>query len=83
MPRTIVTEEMLADWVQHPVTDEILRALKVRRQSLHNRWERGDFTYPTSEAMALLNAKALGQLEEIVWLLEIDLDKLKGELEDE
>ena len=81
MPKLIVTEEMLADFLQHPVTEAIRAALNQRRRALHQRWEQGEFTYPTGEATSLANARAIGQLEEICWFLELDVDILKGELD--
>jgi hypothetical protein len=62
---------------------EILRAAQLRRRKLHERWEKGDFSFPFGEATLQKNAEALGELKALVWLLELDIDILKGELEDD
>jgi hypothetical protein len=55
----------------------------LKRKRLHERWEKGEFTYPLNEATHAANAKAIGQLEELAWLMNLDIDILKGELEDD
>ena len=78
----VLSQEMFADWKEHPVTEALLEAVKLKRQRLHERWEAGQFTDQGQFGTAILNAKAIGQCEEILFLLELDVETLNMELAD-
>ena len=54
-----------------------------RRRRLHELWERGDYLNPQDAGVGHRNALAIGQLQEDLWLLQLDFETLIGELEDE
>lgn len=80
--RVPMTEEMFADWWEHPVSQVLRNAALARRQTLHELWEQGDFFDMFDHASALKNARGVGMCETLVWLINLDFEILKGEAED-
>lgn len=62
---------------------ELLRRqiLPAKRNLLHEAWEQGALTAPTLEGTMQLNAKAIGECNTLVWLMNLDYEILKGEME--
>ena len=80
--RLELTEEVWADWLQHPVTEALRKEILLPRlQELHRKWEAGDFTAESMEGTMQLNASAVGAAGVLRFLLEMDLEQLKGELD--
>lgn len=80
--RVPMTEEMFADWWEHPVSKILRETVLVRRQTLHELWEQGEYFDMFDHASALKNARGIGMCEVLVWLINLDFEILKGEAED-
>src|SRR5689334_13252760 len=81
--KQVLTLEMFLDWREHPVTEVLVSALRRRRQQLHEEWEQGNYACSTNEATLAKNAEALGKLGVICWLLQLDHETLKGEVDED
>jgi hypothetical protein len=65
------------------VTQAVKRVQARKRQELRDQWEAGELVDLTEFKTAVENAHAMGQARVAKWLLELDLETLKGELADE
>lgn len=74
---------MFADWLQHPVTELVRKALDARRQGRKDDWETDNIPAATSDEWLLKNAANIGECKAYKFLCELDYDTLRGELEDE
>src|SRR3990167_8683875 len=74
---------MFADWWEHPVSVALREVVMERRRRLHELWEQGQYLNPQDASISHKNALAIGQLQEDLWLLQLDFETLIGELEDE
>ena len=81
--REVVTEELFLDWLEHPVTQAVKRVQARKREELRTQWENGELVDMTEFKTAVESAHAMGQARAAKWLLELDLETLKGELADE
>lgn len=80
-PQTL-TEELWADWLQHPVTEALRWALARRRQERKDDWEAGETVAFANPEHALRNAAAIGECQGYKFVQEITLETLKQEIED-
>lgn len=65
-------------WLSHPVTREVLRALRQRREELKESWARGSFTLESIEASALKNAEKIGEVNQLSDFIEMDYQAYLG-----
>lgn len=78
-----IPQELMEDWLSHPVTEALLRVVLPKRlEVLRDKWEKGEFTDQSQYATAIANASAIGQCLAIRWMTELDYDTFKGELND-
>ena len=76
-------EEEYRDWLSHPVTQEFRELLRNWREDLKAQWEQGNFVGTSWEVTALANAEALGQVNMLKKLLELDAQQLEEGLKNE
>lgn len=62
-------------WLQKEETQIFFEDLEIMRNDIIESWALGDYTRPTSEATAMLNAKALGQLQMLDSILDLRIEK--------
>lgn len=76
-------------WLQHPLTQSLLKTLNADYLDYHNGWENGSFTTESIEGTAQANAEALGSVKAISLIIgwiedvpspqeELDDDKTHG-----
>jgi len=65
----------LEDWQAHPVTQQLLQALRLRQQELLDRWAAGYYLSDNPYVTQGANAKAVGAME-VYDLLLNNLDKV-------
>ena len=71
-----VTREEWVEWKLHPVSKAVWEFLiNLHKESLES-WGSGAYTADTAEATAILNAEALGRVDAIKRLLELDEETL-------
>lgn len=63
------------------MTELVLQVVQQKRQALRDAWEDGLHTAESAEGTVQLNSAALAQARVYKWLLELDLETMKGELE--
>lgn len=56
----VITENEFKEWLQHPVTQEMKKALRAKCDGIMQEWAQGGFTRETCEATALKNAEMVG-----------------------
>ena len=69
-------------WLTHPVTQQVLAAARLRKETFKERWAAGAFTDLSQYGTAILNAKAIGGCEMLDWLIGLDHETLQGDLSD-
>lgn len=72
-----MTEHEFTGWLVDPVTKAVFALLAVRKEELKERWASGAFTDQGQFATAIANAKAIGQCEEISFVLDLDFSQLQ------
>lgn len=65
------------------MTQAVKRVQARKREELRSQWESGELVDLTEFKTAVENAHAMGQAKAAKWLLELDLETLKGEMSDE
>lgn len=76
--------EQIERWFNDHVTEYVMETYFVQaRQDIMEQWANGDFTGESSEATAQLNAKALGQVDQIDQTIMSISDLIQEEREDE
>ena len=83
MRKAELTEEIFADWLQHPVTEALRVVLVKWRAERKEAWEKGDALAQGLQVYPLLNAAAIGECTGFRLIQELDFETLKGELEDD
>lgn len=53
----------LEEWVAHPATQKLMRALQRRQQDLQDRWAQGHFLSENPYVSQGMNSKAVGAFE--------------------
>ena len=81
-PKVPSAEEFQA-WKLDPVTQEIYHLLRLWKKSLQEQWSRGVFQKETPQATAEANAAALGQIEILNKLIDLEPIDIEGALSDE
>ena len=83
MPQSPATPEEAGfnEWLLHPVTKQLREAVRARQEGLKERWAAGAFTDMHRFGNAMLNAKAVGQYQELDWLNELEFTDLYPEME--
>lgn len=71
------------EWLTHPMTRAVRRAMASRVALLKEQWAAGTFTDVSQYGTAILNAKAIGACEAYTFLTELDFEQLEGELDGE
>lgn len=69
-------EVALEEWKAHPVTRKLFGFVRGQQEALKNQWASGRFTELQRYGTAMLNAKAIGQMELLERLLELDVSDL-------
>jgi len=80
--RQELSQEAWDGWLQHPVTKALRRTLLYWQRQKQEQWASGAFTDQQHFGTAILNAKAIGNCEAWNQVIELDFDKLIGEIED-
>ena len=65
-----ITLEEWTEWKLQPVTVEFFKAIENRVEGIKDDWANGHFTVESVEGTKQLNAKALGNVEILLALLE-------------
>lgn len=79
----MISESEFNDWLQHPATLAVKKALDVKREALRQAWEGGSFTDYTQDAMNLVNVGNIGTCKGYAWVQDLTWEELEGELKDE
>lgn len=74
-------EEEFLGWKAMGVTQNLFRLLHLWEQGLKNQWAAGNFLRETSEESAIANAAAIGQLDVLHRLQELDYEQFSAGLE--
>jgi hypothetical protein len=75
--------EQIERWLNDHVTEYVMETYFVQaRQDIMEQWANGDFTGESSEATAQLNAKALGQVDQIDQTILSISDLIQEETQD-
>ena len=81
--QVVMTEEMFADWLDHPVTVALQRVLLPHlRAERKDQWESGEILSLAKDEQMLRNAAALGECQGYKYIQELDFETMKGDLED-
>ena len=65
-------EEEFVGWQQHPVTRKLMQLLDFWKRQRQERWSSGEFTDLSQFGTAILNAKAIGNVELIDKIRTLD-----------
>jgi hypothetical protein len=71
-----VTQEEVVDWLQHPVSQALLNHLQRQRQRVLEQWVAGHFQSENPNVTQGANAHALGRIDQIEHLLDIDAEDI-------
>jgi prophage antirepressor-like protein len=74
-------EQAFKDWLLNPVTKKLREAAERRKETLKEEWASGSFTAMEHFGTATLNAKAIGRVQELSWIIELDFTDLYEEME--
>lgn len=74
-------EQEFKDWLLHPMTKRLKEAASRRKEELKDQWASGSFTAMEHFGTAILNAKAIGRVQELSWLEELEFTDLFEEME--
>ena len=70
-----------AEWLLHPVTQRLQAEALARREEIKDLWARAGVSGLEHYETAVRNAKAIGQCETFLWLVELKVEDLYEELE--
>jgi hypothetical protein len=59
-----MAQEEFDAWLAHPITQQVLAAARLRKETFKERWAAGAFTDLSQYGTAILNAKAIGGLRD-------------------
>ena len=74
-----VSQEEWKAWADHPVTRELVRALRAQAQRVKDDWSRGTFTHADPLTTAMMNATAIETTRVLEQVSELDYELLEGE----
>ena len=78
----MLSEDDYKSWLEHTGTKHFLAAMRQKKEVLKEQWAAGKFTDLHEYATSIKNAKAIGQCEEIDWILDMDHNVINAEIED-
>ena len=71
-----MVEQEFLEWKRHPVTERFFLYLKDKRTAILEAWASGEFTTEHVAGTAQKNAEALGTLQAITGILNLEADDL-------
>ena len=77
----VLTEEEFNEWRVHPGTQELLRLLEIKRDTLRRQWEGGSFTDYDQGTTALINVGNLGTCKGYAYVAELTYEEYVMEIE--
>jgi hypothetical protein len=69
-------QEKFEDWLRHPVTIQLNRWLRQQVQQTQTQWASGNFTAESAHATVQLNAQAIGRVQTLQELLDLEFSFL-------
>ena len=81
VPLTKAQEEFQG-WLLHPVTVKLMRLLDFWKRQRQEQWSSGQFTDLSQFGTAILNAKAIGAVEMLDKIRDLDNVSFTDEVED-
>lgn len=81
--KELLTEELFADWLQHPVTEAVRKALGKKRRENKDAWEEGNVMDLAKDTQMLRNAANIGLCQGYKYIQELTHEQLRGDLEDD
>lgn len=78
----IPSEEEFNQWLADPVTKVYYQLMRLWKESLKDQWSRGVFQKEDIQATSEANAAALGQIEQLNKLLDLDVIDIEGTFSD-
>lgn len=82
MSRALTKEEFDAWWA-HPGTEELVRILHAKRETLRQQWEGGSFTDYAQETTALVNVGNIGTCRGYAFVTDLTYEQYLEELKDD
>ena len=76
-----LSEEQFGEWKNHPLTLEVMAALRKKRQDLMELIASGRFTHERADTTAIDTAAAIGECQCLKSILEMSHDDYLSELE--
>lgn len=67
------------EWLLHPLTKRLFAAAGRRKELLKEQWASGAFTDLSEYGTTILNAKAIGSVEILDWLVGVEVQDLFNE----
>ena len=83
MTQDLPSEEEFLGWKSQPVTRAVLNLLQKWEASLKDQWARGQFEFESSEATAIANAGALGEVNILQKIVGMDYVEFSEGFSDE
>jgi len=83
MSKVDLNKEEFLGWLLHPATKALQAALQQWKVDLQEQWAAGVFTDLSQFGTAILNAKAIGNVEMIERVLALDYEQLEAEINDD
>ena len=68
----IPTEGEYLAWLDHPVSKAYRHLLRQWREGIKDQWALGNFTSKTMEESVILNSEAIGQVNNLERLIELE-----------
>jgi len=76
-----LSEEQFAEWKSHPLTIEVMTALRKKRQDLMELIAEGRFTHERADTTAIDTAAAIGECQALKSVIELSHEDYIEELE--
>lgn len=78
----VLTEDEFNEWKSHPGTQELIRILHMKRETLRQQWEAGSFTDYDTSTTALVNVGNLGTCKGYAYVTDFSYEDYFTELDD-
>lgn len=75
-----MTEAEFQAWADHPITKALKAVLRKRVEDLKGQWATGNFTDQSQFATAIMNAKAIGIVNALEYIVNMDYEQFEGEV---
>ena len=82
MSQPLPTEEDFKAWLQHPVTQSVIKLLHMKREELRQQWEGGAFADYAIETTALVNVGNLGTCKGYAFVTDLTYEQFSSEIDD-